>query len=294
VSVGLSRILSAGTGTGRDLGTDPAAAAANLLRGRVWAVLTGAGISTDSGIPDYRGPTSIRAAPMQYGEFVSSAEAQRRYWARSFLGWRRIGQARPNDGHKALVELEAAGLIGVITQNVDGLHAAAGSSAVINLHGEIAAVVCLDCGGRESRRAVQDRLASLNPSLDEPPTLEHAELRPDGDAVVREWHDFVLAPCVSCGGRLKPDVVFFGEQVPRARVESAYRLVDEGDVLVVAGSSLTVMSGLRFVRHNTKHGKSVVIINRGLTRGDDLATIKIDAGCSETLTSVARELQRVA
>jgi NAD-dependent SIR2 family protein deacetylase len=269
---------------------DPAAAIADLLRGRVWAVLTGAGISTDSGIPDYRGPTSIRATPMQYGEFVSSAEAQRRYWARSFLGWRRIGQARPNAGHKSLVELEATGLIGVITQNVDGLHAAAGSSAVINLHGEIAAVVCLDCGGRESRPAVQDRMAGLNPGLVEPPTLEHAELRPDGDAVVREWHDFVLAQCRTCGGRLKPDVVFFGEQVPKARVESAYRLVDDTEVLVVAGSSLTVMSGLRFVRHNAKHGKPVVIINRGPTRGDDLANLKIDAGCSETLTELQTSL----
>jgi NAD-dependent SIR2 family protein deacetylase len=261
-----------------------------LLRGRTWAVLTGAGMSTDSGIPDYRGPTSIRATPMQYGEFVSSAQARRRYWARSYLGWRRIGQARPNDGHQALVELEAAGLIGVITQNVDGLHAAAGSSAVINLHGEIAAVVCLDCGEPEPRRAVQDRLASLNPGLDEPPTLEHAELRPDGDAVVRDWQDFVLASCLSCGGRLKPDVVFFGESVPRARVECAYRLVDAADVLVVVGSSLTVMSGLRFVRHNAKHGRPVVIINRGPTRGDELADIKIDAGCSETLTALAADL----
>jgi NAD-dependent SIR2 family protein deacetylase len=276
-------------GSRTDLGTDPAAVA-DLLRGRPWAVLTGAGVSTDSGIPDYRGPTSIRATPMQYGEFVSSWDAQRRYWARSFLGWRRIGQARPNAGHKALVALEAAGLVGVITQNVDGLHAAAGSSAVINLHGEIAFVVCLDCGGKESRRAVQDRLARLNPGLDEPPSLEHAELRPDGDAVVREWHDFVLARCFSCGGRLKPDVVFFGEQVPKARVESAYQLVDDADVLVVAGSSLTVMSGLRFARHNAKHGKPVVIINRGPTRGDDLAMIKIDSGCSETLTQLQASL----
>jgi NAD-dependent SIR2 family protein deacetylase len=268
-------------------------AVADLLRGRTWAVLSGAGLSTDSGIPDYRGPTSIRATPMQYGEFVSSAEAQRRYWARSFLGWRRIGQARPNDGHKALVELEGAGLIGVITQNVDGLHTSAGSRSVINLHGEIAAVVCLDCGGRESRRAVQDRLAGLNAGLDEPPTLEHAELRPDGDAVVREWHGFVLARCLHCAGQLKPDVVFFGEPVPKDRVESAYRLVDAADALVVVGSSLTVMSGFRFVRHNAKHGRTVVIINRGPTRGDELADIKIDAGCSETLTALAA-LRRAA
>jgi NAD-dependent SIR2 family protein deacetylase len=269
---------------------EPVAKATELLRGRTWVVLSGAGISTDSGIPDYRGPMSVRATPMQYGEFVSSAEAQRRYWARSFLGWRRIGQARPNPGHRALVELQSAGLTGVITQNVDGLHSTAGSSPVINLHGEIAAVVCLDCGGRELRRSVQDRLAALNPDLAGPVIMEHAELRPDGDAVVADWHEFVLARCVGCGGRLKPDVVFFGESVPKPRVESAYRMVESADVLVVVGSSLTVMSGLRFVRHSAKQGRPVVIINRGATRGDELADIKIDSGCSETLAELAASL----
>ena len=272
------------------IAAEPVAGVAELLRGRTWVALSGAGMSTDSGIPDYRGPMSVRATPMQFGEFVSSVEAQRRYWARSFLGWRRIGHARPNAGHRALFELQRAGLTGVITQNVDGLHSAAGSRPVINLHGEIAAVVCLDCGGRESRRAVQDRLAQLNPDLSGPVTIEHAELRPDGDAVVADWQHFALAGCQVCGGRLKPDVVFFGEAVPKPRVESAYRMVESADVLVVVGSSLTVMSGLRFVRHNAKQGRPVVIINRGPTRGDDLADIKIDGGCSETLGALVANL----
>ena len=266
------------------------AALAELLRGRVWVALTGAGVSTDSGIPDYRGPTSLRATPMQYSEFVGSAEAQRRYWARSCLGWRRIGQAQPNAGHRALADLETAGLAGVITQNVDGLHAAAGSSRVINLHGDIASVVCLDCDARSARSTLQQRLAGANPQLDEPQVLEHAELRPDGDAVARDWQQFRLVGCRQCGGKLKPDVVFFGESVPRARVEAAYALVEGADVLVVLGSSLTVMSGLRFVRHQVKGGRLVVIINRGPTRGDELASLKIDNGCSEMLVELRAAL----
>ncbi len=270
--------------------TEPVAVArlASLLRGRRWTVLSGAGASTDSGIPDYRGPTSARATPMQFGEFVGSRAAQQRYWARSYVGWRRIGTARPNAGHLALAGLERDGLLhGVITQNVDGLHAAAGSRNVVALHGEIAMVACLDCGSRTSRRSVQDRLARLNPSVagGVAPGAS-AALRPDGDAVVEDWHDFVLASCLDCGGRLKPDVVFFGESVPKPRVERAYALVEPADVLVVVGSSLTVMSGLRFVRHQVKCGRDVVIVNRGPTRGDELATIKLDAGCSETLTGL--------
>jgi NAD-dependent SIR2 family protein deacetylase len=267
-----------------------AGAVAEVLRGRRWTVLTGAGMSTDSGIPDYRGPTSVRATPMQFSEFVGSVEAQRRYWARSFLGWQRIGRAWPNPGHHALVALESTGLVGVVTQNVDGLHEAAGSRNVINLHGRIADVVCLDCRAISPRTEVQDRLAALNPGLDEPPTLEHAELRPDGDAVVRDWHEFALADCDDCGGRLKPDVVFFGESVPKPRVEAAYALVEAADALVVFGSSLTVMSGLRFVRHNAKAGKPVVIINRGPTRGDELATLKVEDGCSELLQTLTELL----
>ena len=263
---------------------------ADLLTGRSWTVLSGAGASTDSGIPDYRGPTSIRATPMLYGEFVGSREAQQRYWARSYLGWRRIGQARPNDGHRALVALEEHGLQGVVTQNVDGLHATAGSTTVIDLHGDIAMVICLDCSERTPRSALQDRLGLLNPQLGGEVDPGHAELRPDGDAVVHDWRDFVLAPCLTCGGRLKPDVVFFGESVPKPRVEAAYALVDLAEVLVVIGSSLTVMSGLRFVRHQVKRGRPVVIINRGPTRGDELATVKLDAGCSEMLTGLLSTL----
>jgi NAD-dependent SIR2 family protein deacetylase len=260
---------------------------ARLVEGRSWVALTGAGLSTDSGIPDYRGPTSIRATPMQFGEFVGSEAARRRYWARSYLGWRRIGRASPNVGHRALVDLEQSGLVGLITQNVDGLHTFAGSSAVINLHGEIGAVICLDCGDRSERIRLQARLAALNPWVVSDAQLEHAELRPDGDAVVQEWSSFVLADCLTCGGRLKPDVVFFGESVPKPRVQRAYDLVDRAEVLLVAGSSLTVMSGLRFVRHQWKKSRPIVIINRGPTRGDELATLKVDAGCSETLQALA-------
>ncbi|WP_232506110.1 Sir2 family NAD-dependent protein deacetylase [Microlunatus flavus] len=256
---------------------------AELLAGRTWTVLSGAGMSTDSGIPDYRGPTSVRATPMLYAEFVRSVDNRRRYWARSYQGWSRMGHAEPNAGHRALVDLEPSGLIGVVTQNVDGLHQRAGSSPVIPLHGSIADVVCLGCGRVTGRREMQDRLALLNPDVGAPRVLEHAELRPDGDAVVDEWGDFVLADCLACGGVLKPDVVFFGETVPRDRVDQAYALVDGADVLVVLGSSLTVMSGLRFVRHNVKHERDVVIVNRGTTRGDDLATLKLALGCTETL-----------
>ena len=264
---------------------------ADLLRGRPWTALTGAGASTDSGIPDYRGPTSVRATPMQFAEFIGAASAQQRYWARSYLGWARMGHAQPNAGHRALVELEAAGLVGVVTQNVDGLHGRAGSRIVVDLHGEIAWVVCLDCGTRVRRSEVQRRLAELNPDLVGQPPAEHAELRPDGDAVVEEWRHFVLASCAACGGRLKPDVVFFGESVPKDRVQFAYDLVDAGEVLVVLGSSLTVMSGLRFVRHLAKQGKEVVIVNRGVTRGDPLATLKIDGGCAETLVPLVSALR---
>jgi NAD-dependent SIR2 family protein deacetylase len=266
------------------------AEAADLLRGRSWVALTGAGMSTDSGIPDYRGPTSIRTTPMQFSEFVGSTDAQQRYWARSYLGWHRIGQARPNAGHRALADLEAAGLCGVITQNVDGLHSAAGSRRVINLHGDITAVVCLDCGHRSARSELQRRFAQANPQVDQPQRLQHAELRPDGDAVARDWQQFQLIGCLNCAGRLKPDVVFFGESVPKARVEAAYGLVEYAEVLVVLGSSLTVMSGFRFVRHQAKKQQPVLIINRGPTRGDDLASLKIENGCSEALGEIRAAL----
>ena len=271
---------------------DQLAEAARLLSGHSWTCLTGAGMSTDSGIPDYRGPESPRATPMMYAEFVGSEANRQRYWARSFLGWQRMQTARPNAGHRALVELEAYGLNGVITQNVDGLHHDAGSDPVIDLHGRISRVICLNCGQLTSRADYQERLLALNPDVRADVDLAHAELRPDGDAVVEDWSDFKIAACLNCGGVLKPDVIFFGESVPRERVEQCYRLIDAGEALLVAGSSLAVMSGLRFVRHDAKQGKPVIIINRGATRGDEVATIKIDSGTTEALTGLHHLLGR--
>lgn len=265
---------------------EPAAYAA--LGGRV-CVLTGAGMSTDSGIPDYRGPHAPKATPMLYAEFAGSAANRRRYWARSFHGWARVGQAQPNAGHRALARLGAptgGPVTAVITQNVDGLHEAAGSDPVIALHGRLSSVICLDCGATSSRAALQDRLAALNPGIATAPTdiaAGQAELRPDGDAVVDDWQEFVVPECLRCGGVLKPDVVFFGESVPRPRVERCFGLVEDADALLVLGSSLTVMSGLRFVRAAAKRGTPVTIVNRGATRGDELAAARTDGGCSEFL-----------
>jgi len=271
--------------------TDALRGAVELLTGRPLVALTGAGLSTDSGIPDYRGPGSPRRTPMTYTEFVSGPEAQRRYWARSHVGWARMAHAEPNAGHRAVAALEQAGVVhGVITQNVDGLHRAAGSRAVIDLHGRIGDVVCLGCRRISPRDALQERLAALNPGFVESvgPAVEAA---PDGDAVLTEVAGFRLAACTGCGGVLKPDVVFFGENVPRDRVDRAYALVDalaaDDGALLVAGSSLTVMSGLRFVRRARQLDVPVVIVNRGATRGDDLADVLVDRGCSETLTALA-------
>ena len=261
----------------------------SLVTAHRWVALTGAGISTDSGIPDYRGPSAPPSNPMMYDEFVSSDANRRRYWARSMLGWQSFGRARPNLGHRALVD--APGLVGVVTQNVDGLHEQAGSAPVVDLHGRIDRVVCLACRTYSSRADLQDRLQALNPTIDGflpagAAELDSARLRPDGDAVVDNWQGFVVPPCEVCGGVLKPDVVFFGESARKEVVTSAYELVDSADALVVLGSSLTVMSGLRFVRHAHRLGKPVAIINRGSTRGDDLATVRIDAGTTETLLAL--------
>lgn len=255
------------------------------LAGRRLIVLTGAGLSTDSGIPDYRGPDSPPRSPMTYDEFVSGPRAQQRYWARSHIGWQRLGSARPNEGHLALAALESAGVVcTLITQNVDGLHRAAGSRAVIDLHGRIDQVICLRCGDLSGRLALHHRLTEANPHF-----AEHADVHtaPDGDVELADTSGFSLVACRVCGGVLKPDVVFFGENVPRDRVDAVYRAMDSGDALLVAGSSLTVMSGLRFVRHAAKLGWPIVIVNRGITRGDPLATGRVDAGCSETLTALA-------
>jgi NAD-dependent SIR2 family protein deacetylase len=265
--------------------------ALDVLANRLMVALTGAGLSTDSGIPDYRGPSSPKRTPMTYTEFVSGPAAQRRYWARSHVGWARMAHALPNAGHRALAALETAGVLrGVITQNVDGLHRAAGSRAVIDLHGRITDVICLYCRRVGDRAELQRRLTKLNPGFVESVGAA-VETAPDGDAVLTEVAGFRLAGCPDCGGVLKPDVVFFGENVPRDRVARAFALVDnlaaQGGALLVAGSSLTVLSGLRFVRHAHKLGVPVVVVNRGATRGDDLATVLVDAGCSETLTALA-------
>jgi NAD-dependent SIR2 family protein deacetylase len=258
-----------------------------VLARRPLVALTGAGLSTDSGIPDYRGPDSPPRTPMTYQEFLSGEAAQRRYWARSYVGWARMAHAAPNAGHQALAALERCGALhGLITQNVDGLHRAAGSRAVIDLHGRVADVVCVRCRSRSSRAALQERLAALNPGFVEA-AGSAVEAAPDGDAELAAVDGFQLAWCTGCGGALKPDVVFFGENVPRERVARAYAMVDAAAALLVAGSSLTVMSGLRFVRHAHKAGIPVVIVNRGATRGDELAAVRVDAGCSETLSELA-------
>ena len=257
----------------------------DLLADRPLVVLTGAGCSTDSGIPDYRGPDSTARAPMTYQEFVSGPEAQQRYWARSHLGWGRMRHAEPNAGHDALARLDPELLI---TQNVDGLHERAGSRRLVALHGRIAEVVCLSCRAVTSRAALHERLAELNPEFSD--RHRAAEIRPDGDVELDDTGDFVLADCGDCGGVLKPHVVFFGENVPLDRVERCYAavdaLADTDGALLVVGSSLTVMSGFRFVRRAAKAGTPVVIVNRGATRGDELATYVLHAGTSEFLVEL--------
>lgn len=261
-----------------------------LLGGRRLAMLTGAGLSTDSGIPDYRGPQSVPRNPMTYQQFVGDEVLRRRYWARNHVGWRHLRRADPNAGHTAVARLEQRGLLsGLITQNVDKLHSAAGSTRVIDLHGTFDRVVCLQCSSTFPRSRIAEILEGLNPGYLERES-DAGDVAPDADADVDDTGDFVMAPCPVCGGMLKPDFVYFGENVPKDRVAEAYALVDGAEGLLVAGSSLTVMSGLRFVRHAFKAGKPVVIINRGWTRGDEFASLKIEAGVSEALTYLADEL----
>ena len=266
------------------------AEALDLLAERRFVALTGAGMSTDSGIPDYRGPNSPARMPMTYGDFVSGPDAQQRYWARSHLGWSRMKHAEPNDGHRALADLEAAGrMTMLITQNVDGLHEAAGSRAVCALHGRIADVVCLGCRRRTSRASLHRRLDAANPGWDDRHAA--AEARPDGDVELDDTAGFVVPGCESCGGVLKPDVVFFGENVPKPRVERCYAAVDaldpDRDALLVLGSSLTVMSGFRFVRRAVRRAVPVVVVTRGPTRADDLDILKLHAGTTEFLTELS-------
>ncbi|WP_212812303.1 MULTISPECIES: NAD-dependent protein deacetylase [unclassified Mycolicibacterium] len=263
----------------------------NLLADRRLAVLTGAGISTDSGIPDYRGPDSPPSNPMTIQQFLSGPAFRQRYWARNHIGWRHMAARRPNAGHRAVAALERAGLVtGVITQNVDLLHTKAGSQTVVNLHGTYAQVVCLSCGHTMTRAALAVELERLNPGFAERAEVGSIGVAPDADATVEDTATFRYLDCPRCGGILKPDIVYFGDSVPKDRVQQAYALVDDADALVVAGSSLTVYSGYRFVRHAAAAGKPVAVINRGPTRGDALATVKIDSGCSEILALLASEL----
>jgi NAD-dependent SIR2 family protein deacetylase len=255
-------------------------------------ILSGAGLSTESGIPDYRGPTGLarRVTPMTYQTFTASAAARRRYWARSYLGWRHIARAVPNDGHLAVAELSRRGLLtGIITQNVDGLHQAAGASEVTELHGSLHRVSCLSCGQRTSRAELDRRLEAANPGWD---TAAAASINPDGDAAVDDGAtaSFRVPDCVACQGALKPDVVFFGENVPRPRAQACYDLVESADALVVLGSSLTVMSGFRYVRHAARCGVPVVIVNQGATRGDPYAAATLDAPLGPTLNALVDHL----
>jgi NAD-dependent SIR2 family protein deacetylase len=279
-----------GTGT---LGPviDPLVQAARVLgRGDVVA-LTGAGLSTDSGIPDYRGPDAVPRRPMTYQEFVSGLQAQRRYWARSYLGWATMGRAAPNGGHLAIAELERAGVVtGLVTQNVDGLHRTAGSRRVVDLHGRIADVVCLRCDEVTSRAALQERLAEINPGFAESVAAQRASPAPDGDAEVGRTAGFVPARCLVCDGVLKPHVVFFGENVPKDRVALCYDQVERAGALLVAGTSLAVQSGLRFVRRAHRDGTPVVLVNRGPTRGDHLVDVRLDGGCTQTLVALAQRV----
>ncbi|UKA48097.1 NAD-dependent protein deacetylase [Arthrobacter sp. FW305-123] len=269
--------------------------ASDLLGGKRLAVLTGAGLSTDSGIPDYRGPGSAPRNPMTFQEFIGSEANRRRYWARNHIGWSHLRHADPNAGHAAVALLERRGLLtGLITQNVDRLHEDAGSINVVDLHGRYDQVVCLDNGHTFSRRLIAAILEEINPGFLEAAVESGVvEMAPDADATVEDSElitSFVMAVCPVCGGTLKPDFVYFGENVPKDRVARAYEMVDNADALLVAGSSLTVQSGLRFVRHSAKAGKPVVIINRGTTRGDEFAQLKLELGVSGALGYLARTL----
>ncbi|MFI2713442.1 NAD-dependent protein deacetylase [Micromonospora sp. NPDC018662] len=271
-------------------------ALARLVAGGGVVVLSGAGLSTESGIPDYRGPSGAarRHTPMTYQAFTRDPLARRRYWARSHLGWRTIARAAPNDGHRAVARLQQAGLLGgIITQNVDGLHGAAGATGVIELHGRLDEVTCLDCGNLTGRDELHRRLTEANPGFD----ARVAHVNPDGDVELPDEAvgGFRVVDCGVCGGgMLKPDVVFFGETVPAPRVADCFALVERARALLVLGSSLTVMSGRRFVLRAAKLGVPVAIVNQGATRGDGYAALRLDAPLGATLTALAAGLAEPA
>jgi NAD-dependent SIR2 family protein deacetylase len=259
-------------------------------------VLTGAGISTESGIPDYRGPDGTRRVqPMTFGEFKGSSAARRRYWARSYIGWQRFNAAAPNDGHRIVTELQGAGYVRpIVTQNVDGLHQAAGAREVVELHGSLEQAVCLTCGEVTTRLGLHERMTEANPGFMERFAAAAArvgsqwgeQVRPDGDIVLAdELVDSFHPPrCLVCGhDTVKPDVVFFGESVPKALVDRCFGLVDAAGAVLVLGSSLSVMSGYRFVRHAHQSGIPVAIVTRSATRGDAEANIRIHAPLGPTL-----------
>ncbi|MEY3406827.1 MAG: hypothetical protein RLZZ556_899 [Actinomycetota bacterium] len=251
------------------------------IAGRKILALTGAGLSTDSGIPDYRGEGRVARHPMTYDTFMGSFQAQQKYWARSYVGWSRIAMAKPNPGHFSLAQAETTGMISaLITQNVDGLHQQAGSRNVVDLHGRLDRVICLGCGKIISRSEMDLLLEQLNPNIRKDPNVEFT---PDGDAEVIGTESFQVPSCDICGGIYKPDVVFFGEAVPTERVENAMAMLDRAQCLLVAGSSLTVNSGFRFAKLAQKAGKPIVIVNIGPTRADSLATAKIEANTSYAL-----------
>ncbi|MCU1584408.1 MAG: NAD-dependent deacetylase [Microbacteriaceae bacterium] len=263
-------------------------AAAEVLQGKTIAVLTGAGVSTDSGIPDYRGEGAPARNPMTFQQFLKDGEYRKRYWAGSHLGWRRFDGASPNEGHQRIAELESAGTVnGVITQNVDGLHLRAGSQRVVDLHGTMDRVRCLTCGQTFARSDVSERISRANPWLDEPASYE---LGPDGDVEFTQIEDFITPDCTVCGGVLKPDIVFFGEFIPTEKFAEASALVQSAGALLIAGSSLVVNSGIRLLDQASKRRLPIVIINRGATKGDPRATVKIDAGTSETIGAIASRL----
>jgi NAD-dependent SIR2 family protein deacetylase len=276
---------------------DPATAAraldtlTGLVRDGGVMVLTGAGISTESGIPDYRGPSSSarRASPMTYQTFTGDPVARRRYWARSHLGWRFIERARPNAGHRAVTALQERGLLtGVVTQNVDGLHGAAGARDVVDLHGRLDRVRCLDCGRLSDRAELHERLTAANADWH----AVAAGVNPDGDVDLPDaaLDGFRTVDCTACGGVLKPDVVYFGETVPPDRVERCYGLLAGSRTLLVLGSSLTVMSGHRFVIRAGRDGQRVAIVNQGATRGDRYAAVTVDAPLGEVLPALVAAL----
>jgi NAD-dependent SIR2 family protein deacetylase len=247
-------------------------------------VLTGAGCSVNSGIPDYRDADGAwkRSPPVTFQAFMGQEATRRRYWARSLIGWRRIGGAQPNDAHRALARLEAIGKSEILlTQNVDRLHQAAGSAAVIDLHGRIDQVRCMGCDAVSPRQALQDRLERLNPDW----LALTAVVAPDGDADLDDvdFSSFAVPACRRCGGVLKPDVVFFGENAPRDRVEAAMRRLDDADAMLIVGSSLMVYSGFRFVEAAARAGKPIAAVNLGRTRADALLTLKVEASCEAAL-----------